>query len=377
MLWLLVAVIFLYFAKCDAVQSNFHNRLHRLAMPHPVIDAAERVRRDILNREAATTRRLTDAYGRAYQRMQTQIAALEEQLATAGELSRAKAANLATLRSLRNQVIDEVGRFAVFAEQEISLGAATAIERGLEDALALSQAYFTTQPSLDALSAAWRVLPADQVETMIGFLGPDSPLHTSFVSQLGESVAARMEDALLDGIALGRGPRQIAAIVRRELGQGLTWSLNTVRTAQVWSYREATRASFIANSDIVDGWTWYAQLDNRVCMSCVAKHGSKHPVDEVLNDHHSGRCVALPNLPLAKSLGIKQPEIQPGEVWFTGLPQAQQRGLMGPAKFAAWRDGAFAFNQLSQPYDDPVYGDMLREASLIGILGDAARQYYI
>ena len=49
---------------------------------------------------------------------------------------------------------------------------------------------------------------------------------------------------------------------------------------------------------------------------------------------------------------------------------------MGGAMFDAWRAGEFRFGELSVRYDDAVYGDMLREASLVGLLGERAEAYY-
>jgi hypothetical protein len=69
-------------------------------------------------------------------------------------------------------------------------------------------------------------------------------------------------------------------------------------------------------------------------------------------------------------------EVQSGEAWFKTLPELEQKKMMGPAKWRAWNDGAFTFDQLSVPYTDPVYGKMWREASLKEILGDKAALYY-
>lgn len=345
-------------------------------MPHPVLEVAARQRAQLLAGERQVATRLVGAYGRAYARMGNQIAALEQQIAASGPLGRASAARLTSLRNLQTQIAAEINRFGAYADEEITRNAFAAIELGISNSRQLTFSYFTSPAAREALTAAWDVLPAEAVETMLGFIGADSPLHTGLVRRMGAALAERTGDALIDGMVMGMNPRQVAAIIRRELGQGLTWALNTARTAQVWSYREAARASYMANSDIVDGWIWYASLGRRTCMSCVSKHGSRHRVDEVLNDHHSGRCVALPEVPLARRIGIALPTIESGEEWFARQSEADQMAQMGLAKFDAWRAGAFTLNQLSESYQDPVYGEMLREASLVGLLGENAEQYY-
>ena len=49
---------------------------------------------------------------------------------------------------------------------------------------------------------------------------------------------------------------------------------------------------------------------------------------------------------------------------------------MGSAAWLAWKDGALNMRDLVHRYDDRVFGEMLREGSLRGALGDAAREYY-
>lgn len=350
-------------------------------MPHPVLDAADQFRRQALAREREAATRLVQTYGRVYRNLQAQQTALEQALtAIQGahqEVSRGQAARLGAVRSLLQQTADELERWSAYADTEVSQAAQNEILAGLSDSRGMVQAYFGNPRTQAAIAARFDMLPAEQVETMLGFLGPESPLHASLGRGFSDAVVRQLEEALADGIALGYNPRKVAReMVRRGLGVGLNWALTTARTAQLWSYREATRANYMANSDIVKGWIWYAQLDDRVCMSCVAQHGSHHRVDEVLNDHHNGRCTAIPDVPLARRLGLSMPEPTPGPEWFAGLPPAEQARRMGPSMWDAWQAGEFEFGDLSVSYDDPTYGDMLREASLVGLLGERAQEYY-
>jgi SPP1 gp7 family putative phage head morphogenesis protein len=343
---------------------------------HPVFDAAERFRAQALAREREAANRLVQTYGRAYTRLSPAIESLSQRIAKmdAPGPSRASLARLESLRSLQNQVETEVNRFAVYADQEVSRAATAAIQAGLSDSRALAAAAMGgTGPGARALISGWDMLPTESVETMLGFLADDSPLHSALVKRLGPAVAERMSDALVDGIVLGMNPRRVAEIVRKELGVGLTWALTTARTAQLNAYREASRANYVANGHIVGGWTWLAALDARTCMSCLNMHGSFHPVTEALNDHHNGRCVAIPNVKQAKAFGLPQPDIEPGQQWFERQPEAFQRERMGPGMFDAWKAGKFDFRDLSQPYQDPVYGEMLREATLKGLLTGKAK----
>lgn len=345
----------------------------------PVVEAAERFRLALIRNERAAATRLVRAYGLAYQRLQGDINALLQVISEMPEPTWAQVQRLSLYRSLLDQIEVEIGRFAIIAENDIGEGARAAIALALADSERLVQ---LALPGLNAaeVKAIWNRMVPEQVETLIGFLQPDSPLYVN-LQRLGPDVAALVVGKLSMGIILGYNPRKIAREIANATGQGLTWSLNTARTANLWAYREASRANYIANSHVVKGWIWFAQLgDKRTCMSCVAMHGSVHSLDEPLNDHHAGRCTMLPETVSYRDLGIDVPDdlpaIQKGEEWFRGLSAAQQRALMGPSVYAAWRANEFQFGQLSQPYENDVYGQMLREASLRGLIGERAKNYY-
>ena len=109
-------------------------------------------------------------------------------------------------------------------------------------------------------------------------------------------------------------------------------------------------------------------------MSCVSKHGRIFQLNEILNDHHRGRCAPIP---VVKGSGWVR-GIQTGPDWFESLPQEDQQAVMkNQAMYRAWQDGAISWGDMSASYQDEVYGEMIREASLSGILGPDAAKYYV
>ena len=58
------------------------------------------------------------------------------------------------------------------------------------------------------------------------------------------------------------------------------------------------------------------------------------------------------------------PPFESGEEWFKRQPEAVQLELMGPSKFEAWQAGKFEIQDMSRKYDDRVYGELVREATL-------------
>lgn len=335
---------------------------------HPVLAAAARFKAELLRNEAESTRRLTNAYGTAYQRIGAQIEALSQVL-DGQPLSQGRAIRLAQLRALREQIGTELGRFGIVAENELTQSARESVQLGINHSTGLVEAHFTSPQARQALTASFAQLVPEQVETLLGFLADDSPLRQGLTANLGAAVGDRVTDRLVDGMIRGFNPNKTAGIVRREMGVGLAWAINTVRTANLWAYREATRANYAANPRVVSGWTWLATLDGRVCGLCLSQHGSRHSLTETLNGHHQCRCTMIPELPLAKSLGLDLPEIEPGEEWFNRQGEATQRGILGPGMWQAWKEGAVNFDQFrGHTYDHPAYGEMQRMPTM-GQLG--------
>jgi hypothetical protein len=348
---------------------------------HPVIDAADQFRDLLLRMERAQAMRFVNAYGQIYQDLQGMIEALTVELAGMDEPKAWQVARLARWKALRQQIVQEIDRYGAFVDTELRTALERQIALGLQHAEQLTLAGFP-QPLAAAISANWNRLPAEAVLRLMGFLAPGSPLHEALIKQLGEAVASGVERALLEGIALGYNPRKVARIIVKELGQGMTWALRTARTAQLWAYREATRAAYVANSDIVGGWIWHAKLDDgRTCISCIVQHGTVHPNTETLNDHHQGRCGMIPVTKTWAELGFPgipetRVQVPPGREWFDTLSDAEQRRTMGKAKWAAWKAGRINWDDLSAEHDDDVYGTMRVEASLRDLLGADADEFY-
>lgn len=324
----------------------------------PVLVTARNYQAQLAAAERASTQRLINSYVSSWERLEAMLNALLLQIGpntpTRGQLVRMEryralmaqiTAELASLQGLTGAEIGEAGRL-------ITIG-----ERAARELMSLQIAGSTQ------VAARFNVLPVDAIRTVLGFLDPTGPLFDRLRMLTGVN-AQIVADALIQGITLGYNPRKIAALVRGAFGRGLADALRFVRTAQLWSYREANRASMVANQSVLDGWVWHASFDKRTCMSCIAMHGSIHPVDESLNDHHNGRCVAIP---LVK--GFTNPVTETGEQWFRRQSEATQRALMGRQFYEAWTSGAFDLAQMTTQHYDEVYGNMRVQTPLWQLLG--------
>lgn len=338
-----------------------------------VLDTANRFRTELSKRETTATNQLINAYRLVTRSLQDKLTVLMsriEVLEEQGNLTPETVRKQSVWSSLLNQLEDELKKYGSFVDTNATIAAQQAIDLAAKHSQLLTQVYFQNNPNLtQAFNATWDRLPSEAIEQLLGFLQPDSQLRINLLATLGVSATQNFQDKLLEGIALGYNPKKINALINQTLGEPLTWSLNTIRTTQLYSYREATRANYINNSEIVGGWKWYATLDGRVCLSCVNQHGKTFAVDQRLNDHHQGRCTQIPIVRDAKKFGLEDLNIELGEQWFNSLPKAEQVQRMGIARHLAYTQGKFRFDELSEVYLNDTFGAMLKEASLKTLLG--------
>lgn len=309
-----------------------------------------RRRLDSLNAEAVA--RLVATYQASWRRLEAQLMALMLEIGdnppTQGQLMR-----LERYRLLMTQIEQELLGLQVLTGNEIELAADQAVD------LAMT----AVGDMLGQVGVGFNALPKNAVKSLLGFLDPSGPLYAR-LRELAGTTAAGVADMMLQGITLGWNPRKIARMVQRAFAGGLSDAMRFVRTAQLWAYRAANQAQFQANADVVTGWVWRCALDERACMSCIAMHGTVHSSDEILNDHHNGRCAMVPLV-----AGFDSPITQTGEDWFSNLSESEQRRRMGAQYYDAWRGGAFNLADLSEERDNDVYGPMRAVAPLWRLLG--------
>jgi F like protein len=174
------------------------------------------------------------------------------------------------------------------------------------------------------------------------------------------------------GIADGWNPLRIARELRQTVDGLPAARMNSLmRTLQLQSYRQGTTAHYVANADILEMEAIrIATLDDRTCPFCISQHGQRVPIDTPIDAHFQCRCTTV-----AVVKGRPR-SIQTGIEWFNDLPDREQQDILGAANIAAMKDGAISWSDFRQPYNDPIFGDMVTTASLVGILGDGAKRYY-
>lgn len=199
----------------------------------------------------------------------------------------------------------------------------------------------------------------------------DSAPFQSALSNYAGYHAQKAGEIIISAMANGRNPRETAGLVRRYFGTSqapLADALRLTRTTQLYAGRWGTIKTYEANG--VEQWIWISARDLRTCAACWSLHGSLHPVTEVLNDHHNGRCAPGPVTARWQSLGLRGQDVTilDGETLFNRLPADQQQQILGREYYAAYQAGKFQFNQLNATYSNPIFGVMRRKTPLAELL---------
>lgn len=326
-----------------------------MAITAETLRISERTRQQLREMTDAQVLALTSAWVDAWDSIAPDFEAAFLELLAAGPNGRVPAKVVARNVRLRDalqqarQLLDDM---ATRTEAILTADVATAMLNALDTHAALVQSQLPEGQAAASVSFT-RVSP----EALAAMVERSTSRIHSLTLPLAPDVEQLMKQELYRGLVLGDNPRRTASsIVRRAEGRfngGLTRALTIARTETLDAHREANRQSRLANKDMVTGWCWTATLDARTCPSCLANHGTLHPVDEFGPiDHHNGRCDAVDKVKSWRELGfdIDEPEdlLPDAREWFDGLTEDTQRAIMGPERLRLLQDGEIGWGDLTR-----------------------------
>lgn len=312
-----------------------------------MIEESDRLRAALLASNARELERLARAYydtvfnATAADR-EAFLAMLQQEGITAEQIRRS-----AIYQRLVSNLEKALAAYGSFLTVEIGNVIRSGVVRGGLDAMKLIKIGGGTL----GINLSPRQLPVDAALQALNLLDPNGPL-VARLRMYDAYHAADIAQRVFDAVVMGKNPIPTAKLINQLYGMPLSDAMRLTRTAQLYSYRLARHLNYAANSDVVTGWIWAAKLDGDTCLSCWAQHGTIHPHDEQLRDHHLGRCTPLPAV-----FGFNPIDVS-GQMAFGNLSAEEQLKLMGPGRYQAWIDGKFDFSQLSTTHLDDVYGEM-------------------
>jgi SPP1 gp7 family putative phage head morphogenesis protein len=340
----------------------------------------ERFRRELLARERGEASDMVRVYGDVWTRIKAELMRLDAEYQA--EKARGEQPTVEWIyrynraRLFYEQVERELRTFAQYVNGTILTQQMESIAVAERQAEELTRRILGRPPA--GLTIDWNRIDRRSVEALLGMLQADSPLH-ELLMDISASGAQAAEAALIRGMLLGQNPREVARELRNVLGTTLSRALTIARTETLRAHREATRASYQANSDIVSGWIWHAALDLRTCISCWVMHGTEHSVNEILDDHPNGRCAMIPKTATWAEIGDMygidlsgipdtNPVIEAGVSLFEQLSESEQIAILGLEKYNAWQDGQFDLLDIVGRRWSRKWGTMRYEKSLNELL---------
>lgn len=335
-----------------------------MAVTRETLRLERRIRADLAKITNTQTRALVSAWADAWDEVQPDLVVTLLDMLTAGD----KVTRTQLLRSSRLRKV-----LAVIKAQLETLAADAGV-RIVGD----------LQTVIDTAGAAQASIVDSQLPPNSNLLGGldqwsrvDERQIAAIVRRSTEQITARTRplsgqayDAvrreLIRGVAAGSNPRTTAArIIRRAEGRfngGLSRALNIARTETLDAHRAAAALGQQAHADVLAGWQWWASLDKRTCPSCLAQHGSIHPLSEPgPNDHQQGRCARVPVTKSWAELGFDIPEppslVPDAGDWFGSQPSEVQLEILGPTRWTAWQRGDFPMSSWSVKRSTPGWRD--------------------
>ncbi|RII41884.1 phage head morphogenesis protein [Galactobacter valiniphilus] len=347
-----------------------------MAITEDTLRVAAATRARLINatreQELAITRAWADAWDLISPELLASLLDLMVRYAQDGRVPRHAVAKDARLRAALAQVratIKEVAKTtgesaAAIIPAEVS-AAGPDLEASVRTQLPAGSTLPVAHPAPDALDAI--VMRTQQ------------RIHSQYRALSAESVAA-MRAELVRGIAVGDNPRTVARrIMDRTEGAfngGISRASTIARTEILDAYRAASRHASQANTEILAGRRWTAELGPRTCASCIGRHGRMYPPGtDGPWDHPNGRCCFTDVTKTWAELGLDgvdepEPVWRDRDAWWDNLTPESQDRMIGRARAQLLHDGKVRWEDLSHFQQNVGWRDSLRLRPLHELLVD-------
>ncbi len=316
-------------------------------MPDPGVVVFLRKRKEaLLMKEQGLMRSLARDWLKVEQALKSEMEALASELARANIVTEAMIQKHDRFVKLLYQARAEAGRFNEYADEAITNMQAQMSKTGIEDAL---KALKISYKDAGMVAPRFNTLPVRSLEMMFGYASDGSSLRALLSRAYPEAVNGMM-DALIKGLAFGNHPTDVGKAMANAFGIGLNSSLTIARTETLRAYRMGSFEQY-RDSGVVSGYKRLASHDSRTCIGCLMADGMMiESLDGEFDEHPNGRCTAVPVV-----IGVPESNWKSGAQWFAEQSDETQRGMLGPARYDAWKSGV-DLRDMSTFVNDPTWG---------------------
>lgn len=328
-------------------------------MPKPkVILAIEAQRARLLAHEADVMRQMAERWlgvEDALKADMLDLAFFLDELRLKGEtITTARLMQMDRYRALIADARQQTEQYSSWLVDNLASDQRSLIAQGITDAQQLIEA-----AGMDAkiASLVFDRINIDAVEFMMGFAADGSPLYDLLRASYPESVV-KLTDALVQGLATGKGPRATAALMAEDMAGNLDRALLIARTEQLRALR-AGNLEQMRESNVVSGYIRRAQRNGTVCDACLALDGEEYDVEVDVSSHPACQCYLQPRLRFGKT-----PSFPTGPEWFATQPESVQLDILGKGKFELYQNGQYNWDNAAKIVDDPTWGPTIRPGTL-------------
>ena len=319
-----------------------------------VIRLLRSFREALLDREDAQLKRMAKQWLEIEQLLENDM------LILAREIQEAKFAGL----PITEQLIARMERYKILNEQLKREVLKYAKDKAAADIAAEQLAYGLH--GIEGASAAikaiksgvmFNLLSTDALTDYIGMLGDGTPLYRLLKEAYPDALDGVIK-GLLNGVARGLGPNQIAREMVNGLGLGLDRITLIARTEQLRMWRTSTAKQY-EESGVVRHSRRLCMKDKRTCLACLMADGEIIPLKSVLSDHPRGRCTSIPVV-----VGAPEIRFQLGKDWFLEQNEAIQREMLGDGMYELWQSQGFDISQIGGTAVSKTWGNSPRVKSI-------------
>ena len=241
---------------------------------------------------------------------------------------------------MMEQLVELVPQYEYKALEEIERTQRLNYTLGLESANAIIQA---SDPSDDM----WTRIRQDAAEAMAGYAGNGAPLAELLQTDYG-AMASRITDALVSGIGLGKGYKQVAQDMMDAAAIDFRRSVLIARTETNRAYRQANADQY-RKSGVVEKVLRLCAMSNS-CAACIIMDGWECK-NGICEDHPNGKCTTV-----VVTTGGIMPEWEHGADWLAKQDEATQREILGDGRYDLWKNYNIPLDQLVTMKENPVWG---------------------
>lgn len=316
-----------------------------MARESEAVRRAREFREQLIRQEDAALREMSRQWVRMENKLMDQYRLLVQDIldrqARGEAVPRQLIYNMERYQQMMAEIAKELPEYDARAVKIITNHQIESYTLGLDAAEAV---IMDTRPS----DPMWNRVGKDAAQITAGFAGNGAPLGQLLQRDYGD-LGVKITDALVEGVALGKGAFATAKDMRDAMGMEYNRSVRIARTEINRAYRIANADQY-AKSGVVTKVLRLCAKQANTCLACLMMDGDEVP-NGVLDDHPNGRCATI-----AVTVGGIYPQWEHGDKWFEQQDEATQRAIMGPGRYEMWKKDGIDPHQMVMMKPNDVWG---------------------